>query len=85
MPTRKDKMMYVERETCRGLSSSVVSRFVLVEVDVEPIKAVEVVEVIDFFQVRQHANCWLDHYSFLKKQWSPLCIHSSEEYCWLLQ
>ena len=27
----------------------------------------------------------LDHSSFLKKQWSPLCIHLGEETCWLLQ
>ena len=25
---------------------------------------------------------WLDHYSFLKKQWSPLCIHLGDETCW---
>ena len=24
----------------------------------------------------------LDHSSFLKKQWSPLCIRSGEETCW---
>ena len=50
-------MLYVERETCQGLSRSVVSRFGLVEADVEPVEAVEVVEVLDFVEVRQHANC----------------------------
>ena len=29
-------------------------------------------------------GCWLDHSSFLKKQWSPLCIHLGEETCWRL-
>ena len=66
------------------LLNSVVSRFGLVKIDVEHVEAVEVVEVLDFVEVRQHANCWLDHSSFLKKQWSPLYIHSGEETCWLL-
>ena len=49
-------MLYVDQhETCRGLS-----RFVLVEVNVEPVEAVKVVEVLGFVEVRQHANCWLD-------------------------
>ena len=30
-------------------------------------------------------GCWLDHSSFLKRKWSPLCIHSGEETCYLLQ
>ena len=74
-------MLYVECETYQCLSSLVVSRFGLVKADVEP---VEVVEVLEFVEVRKHANYWLDHSSFLKKQWSPLCIRSGEETCWLI-
>ena len=50
---------------------------------VEAVRIGEAVEVLDFVEVRQHANCWLDHSFFLKKQWSPLCIRSGEETCWL--
>ena len=42
-------MLYVERETCRGLSRSVVSRLGLVEAYDEPVEAVK---VIDFVEVR---------------------------------
>ena len=48
----------------------VVLMSIIVEVDVEPI------------EVEKHANCWGDHLSFLKKQWSSLFDHSSEETCW---
>ena len=27
----------------------------------------------------EFVDCWLDHSSFLKKQWSPLCICLGEE------
>ena len=40
----------------------------LVKADVEPVKSVEVFEVLDFVEVRQYANCWLDHSSFLNKK-----------------
>ena len=60
----------------------IMSRFVLIESGPKP---VEVVDVLDFVEVRQHANCWLHHSSFLKKQWSPLCIHLGEETCCLFR
>ena len=39
------KMLYVECRICRDLSRSVLSRFGLVEVDVEPVEVVEFVKV----------------------------------------
>ena len=50
-------MLHVEHETCQGLLRLIVSRFGLVKADVEPVEAVEVVEVIYFVEVRQHVNC----------------------------
>ena len=50
--TRHVKMLYVERETCRGLLWSVVSRFRLIEVDAKPVKVVEVVQVLVFVKFR---------------------------------
>ena len=61
------------------------SRFRLVEADAKLVEVVEVVKVLDFFEVKLHAYCWLDQSSFLKKQWYPLCINSDEETYWLLQ
>ena len=55
-------------DACRYVKPiEVVSRFILVEVNVEPVK------------VDKHGNCWVDHSSFLKKQWSPLFARSGEE------
>ena len=82
------KMLYVEHETCRGLSRSVVYMFEFVKFNVEHVEVVEeveVVEVLDFVEIWQYVDCRLDHSSFLKKQWYPLCIRSGEETCWLLQ
>ena len=40
---------------------SILSRFGIFEVNVELVEEFEVFKVLDFVEVQQHANCWLDH------------------------